>query len=135
MLNALNKLELEPLLMIYRRGTLDIQGEEAYRNYICKKCERIPVPHFKAVVARLLKNPPKRRPDHRVFFAVWKAVQIDLAAEAREKLRQEKAKRPEPPRFAFSQASWDLLEREIAYLKDRKKREADGLDDPEAPFI
>ena len=123
-MNQLLKLEIEPIVQMYRRGSLDIAGEESYRNWIASKCERIPRDDFKAIVALVLQSPPRVRPSYKVFFALWKKIQEGRAEAYREKVRSEK---PQDviERFTYSSATWDMFNKELAYLKDHKKAEKD----------
>ena len=122
-MNQLLKLELEPVVMFYRRGSLDIEGEESYRNWIASKCERIPRDDFKAIVALVLQSPPRVRPSYKVFFALWKKIQEGRAEAYREKVRSEK--KEEAPRFTYSSATWEMFHKEMDYLAKCKKAEKD----------
>jgi hypothetical protein len=137
-MNQLLKLEIEPIVQMYRRGSLDIEGEESYRNWIASKCERIPRDDFKAIVALVLQSPPRMRPSYKLFFALWKKVQEGQAEAYREKVRTEK--KAEPERFTYSPAAWEMFNKELAYLKERKqaerkKDEGDDTNSIDIPFV
>ena len=127
-MNQLLKLELDPIINLYRRGSLDIEGEESYRNWIASKCEKIPRDDFRSVVAILVQDPPRVRPSHKVYFALWSKIQGEQAKAYREKVRAEKESQPEVKRWEYGEQTMKMLKDEMDTLKRLNE-------DPDKPFM